>query len=545
MATQPSTSVLPMPLQGFAQLPMQQKLAAIVGAAIVIALIAATWNWSRQPDYAVLFSNLSDKDGGAIVTALQQQNVQYKFSEGGGAILVPGNMVHDVRLRLASQGLPRGGHVGFELMETQKVGQSQFNEQVTYQRALEGELARSIQSLAAVQGARVHLAIPKQTGFLREDHKPTASVLLNVFPGRTLDPSQVAGIVHLVASSVPQMIPSNVSVVDQSGKLLSSQPDLARSQGLDPTQLKYVHELEQSYIERIESILVPITGLGNAEAQVTADIDFSQIEQTAETFKPNQAPDQTAIRSQQTSESATREAGAAGVPGALTNQPPAPATAPITAPPAPGTPAAANAPLPLNSRKDATINYEVDKTIRHVKQPVGAIKRLSVAVVVNFKKETAKDGKVTNKALSEAEMKQINDLVREAMGFSKERGDTLNVVNSAFAAPNKEVIPDTPLWKNPELIHGLKDAGKLLLFAGLAAYLFFGFVRPYLRRLSENARLAAQRQAEFAEQAAVYHGPGSQAAIGYDHKLTNARELAKQDPKMVANVIKDWVGSNP
>ena len=554
-----SAAVLPMSLQGFAQLPSRQKIAAMVSAAAIVAALAGAWLWAKQPDYAVLFSNLSDKDGGAIVAALSQQNVPYKFSEGGGAILVPSGQVHDARLRLASQGLPKGGMVGFELMETQKLGISQFAEQVNYQRALEGELARSIQSLAAVQAARVHLAIPKQSGFLRSEQKPSASVLVNLHAGRLLDSGQVAGIVHLVSSSVPQLVADNVTVIDQNGNLVSGLRDPLRGAGLDPNQLKYVQELEKGYIQRIEGILVPIAGPGNVRAQVSADVDFSETEQTAESYKPNGAADTNAIRSQQSSESASREPGAAGVPGALSNQPPAPATAPITTPPAPGTPtgqpasaagqagavAAASQP-PLNMRKESTTNYEVDKTIRHVRQPTGTVKRLSVAVVVNHRRLVAPDGKISAKPLSEAEMKQINELTREAMGFSKDRGDTLNVANTPFETGAREVLPETPFWKDPGVISLARELGKYLLFGGLAAYLFFGVGRPFLRDMAQRAeRDWETRELTAPPEATAGRLPGAAAGmLSYDQKLLGAREIAKQDPQLVATVIKDWVGGN-
>ena len=521
------------------RLPMPQKLSAIVVLALVAALVVVGWNWSRAPSYAVLFSNISERDGGAIIGALQQMNVPFKFSESGGAILVPQQQVHEMRLRLASQGLPKGGLVGFEIMETQKLGLSQFIEQINFQRALEGELSRSIQSLAAVQGARVHLAIPKQTAFLRDEQKPSASVLVNIHAGRNLEPGQVAGIVHLVASSVPLLTPDHVSVIDQNGNLLSSEAGRGRGAGLDASQLKYVQEIEASTIARIENILSPIVGPGNIRAQVTADVDFSQAEQVAETYKPNPATD-TAIRSQQISEAgAGAQQGASGVPGALSNQPPAPATAPIVAPAA-GTPAAAQAAAAqqANARKDATINYELDKTIRHVRQSVGAIKRLSAAVVVNQRKETAQDGKVSYKPLTAKELAQINDLVKEAMGYNKDRGDTLNVANSPFATGEKEVAPDTPVWKNPTLIGWLLEGLKYLAFAGLAGYLFFGMVKPFLRGLMERAMTMPEPVAEGAGQAM----PTGQ--VGYEQKVEMARDLARQEPKVVANVIKEWVGGN-
>jgi flagellar M-ring protein FliF len=535
--------------QNFSRLPARHKLAIMLVLAVVAAVLAATWLWARTPSYAVLFSNLSERDGGAIIGALQQQNIPYKFSEGGGAILVPAHQVHDTRLRLASQGLPKGGLVGFELMETQKLGVSQFLEQVNYQRALEGELARSIQSLAAVAGARVHLAIPKQSAFLRDEQKPSASVLVNLHPGRSLEPAQVAGITHLVSSSVPHLTSANVNVIDQSGSLLSGASDNLRTAGLDPTQLKYVKDLELSYIKRIEDILTPITGPGNLRAQVAADVDFSQAEQTAETYRPNQTPNQPSIRSQQTSESATTQPGAAGVPGALSNQPPAPATAPLTTPPAPGTPAAttsASNAQPMNTRKDATTNFELDKTIRHVKQSVGTIKRLSVAVVVNHKTEKLADGKTKTTPLSDAQMKQINALVKEAMGYNTERGDTLNVANSPFDSGTKEPIPDTPIWKDPETVGFGKDLGKYLVIAGLTAYLLFGVLRPLVRGVvqrleSDHDAFSAQAQLTHDASGAVLPSP---AVIAYDQKLANVKAIAKQDPKLVANVIKDWVGNN-
>ncbi|MGL4408530.1 MAG: flagellar basal-body MS-ring/collar protein FliF, partial [Zoogloea sp.] len=295
----PPSSVYSQVLENIRNLSQRQKLAAATALAASIALIVGVLLWSRQPDYSVLFSNLAEKDGGAVVASLQQQNVPYKFSENGSAILVPAAQVHDLRLRLAAQGIPKGGLVGFELMETQKLGLSQFHEQVNYQRALEGELSRTITSLAAVAGARVHLAIPKQTAFLRDEQKPTASVMVNLHQSRSLDKAQVAGIVHLVASSVPNLTNDNVSVIDQDGNLLTKKSDPLRMATLDATQIKYTRELEDGYIQRINDLLTPLFGTGNFKAQVTADVDFNQTEQTAETYRPNTAPDQQAIRSQQ------------------------------------------------------------------------------------------------------------------------------------------------------------------------------------------------------------------------------------------------------
>lgn len=535
---------LPLTLDAFAHLSARQKIGAMVAIALALALLVGGWLWAKDPPYGIVFANLSERDGGQIVAALQQQNIPYRISEGGTAILVPVGQVHDVRLRLASQGLPKGGLVGFELMETQKLGISQFAEQINYQRGLEGELARSIQSLAAVKGARVHLAIPKQTAFLRDEQKPTASVLLALHPGRTLEPSQVAGIVHLVSSSVPQLNPAHVSVVDQDGNLISQQSDPQKNAGLDPTQIKYVREMEQSYIKRVEDILAPVVGAGNVRAQVAVDIDFSQIEQVAETYRPNPSPE-TAIRSQQTVESGLGQPPAVGVPGALSNQPPVPATAPITTPAAPGTPGGTTttANSQNNYTRNATINYEVDKTVRHTKGMPGTIRRLSVAVVVNHKTDVAKGGKA--KPLTEAELKQVNALVQEAVGFSKDRGDTVNISNVAFAPEEKTAIPDTPIWKDPALFALAKEASKWIIYALVALIVWSKVFKPLFAMFAaaaERVKAEEAAQAELAmETAEVHAGHGRRP---YEAKLQQARDLAKQDPKVVANVIKEWVGGN-
>jgi flagellar M-ring protein FliF len=537
-------------LVGFAQTTGGRNFFLMLGVAAVVAVMSAVWMWGKQPEYRVLFANFSDRDGGAIVAALQQMNVPYKFAEGGGAILVPAEQVHDARLKLASQGLPKGGSVGFELMENQKLGVSQFHEQVNFQRALEGELARSIQSVAAVQAARVHLALPKASVFVRDQQKPTASVLLNLHAGRTMDPQQVSAIVHLVASSVPDLPIKNVTVVDQNGNLLSDAGRNAAGNTLDPSQLKYVDELQQSIVKRIESILTPILGPGNVRAEATADIDFSHSEQAAEVYKPNQTPATSAIRSQQSSESINGNgATASGVPGALSNQPPAPATAPLTAPAAgaAGTPGTAPGAAPTAVQKDMTVNYEVDKTVRYVQQPMGGVKRLSVAVVVNYKKEVDKAGKVTMKPLSEAEKTQITDLVREAMGFNKDRGDSLNVVNSPFAQPVKEAIVEPPIWKQPGMQDLALTVGKYLVAGLVLLYLFFKVLKPLLARIGGELMPPPPQALPEPDDVVVELShdtePMGTRPRTYQDNLDAAKTLARNDPKMVANVVKAWVGN--
>ena len=352
------------------------------------------------PDWRVLYANLADKDGGAIIAQLSQMNIPYKYTEGGAAILVPADKVHDTRLRLASQGLPKGSVVGFEMMESNRFGMTQFQERLTFQRGLEGELTRSIQALSSVQSARVHLALPNQNGFFREQQKPSASVLVSLYPARSLDRTQIAGIVHLVASSVPELSPSAVSVLDDTGKLLSAPADgSGDARGVDAEQLQYTQNIEQSFTRRILDILEPIVGKGNVRAQVTADVDFSQTESTSESHRPNQTPDSGAVRSQQlveTGAGAGGAAGPAGVPGAVTNQPPGNATAPINGPAqtlaAAGTAGAgALGARGAGGKRESIINYEVDKTVRVVRGGTGQVRRLSAAVVVNH--QAGKDDK--------------------------------------------------------------------------------------------------------------------------------------------------------
>lgn len=545
-----------------ARLSNQQKILLMVAIAAIIALAVASNTWVKQADYRVLFSNISERDGGAIIASLEQMNVPYRFSESGSAILVPSASVHESRLRLATQGLPKGGGVGFELMENQKFGISQFAEQVNYQRGLEGELARTIQAIGAVQVARVHLAIPKPTVFVREELKPSASVLLNMYPGRSLEPSQIAGIQNLVAASVPSLAVASVTIIDQSGAMLSQLKSKLMEAGLDPTQITYVQELEASAIKRIQDILSPIVGRDNVHVQVAADVDFSQSEQTAETHRPNTTPPDISIRSQQTSESASTTPSALGVPGALSNQPPVPATAPLTQPAVPPTPAVGattgqplpgqldaagvQAPInsvaqPINTRKDSTINYEVDKTIRHTKQAIGSIKRLSAAVVLNHRK----DAKGTAKPLADTELKQINELVKEAMGFNQDRGDTVSVANAPFASSEKS-DSEIALWKDPDMLALAKELFKYAAIALIAAYLLFKVIMPLIKTmmtpppkpagvtLGGNVNIVSDDEE---------NGKPS-AAVALEQKLGQARDLAQQDPKVVANIIKDWTSSN-
>lgn len=554
----------------FFQTPMGKMVVRGAAVAGILALILILWMWNKEPDYKVLFANYTDKDGGAITAALDQMQVKYKLAEGGQAILVPSDQVHNVRLRLAQQGLPKGGNVGFEVMENQKLGVSQFLEQVNYQRALEGELARSIQSIGAVESARVHLALPKPSVFVRDQQKPTASVILQLHANRMIDPAQVSAIVHLVASSVPELSPANVTVVDQAGNLVS---DLNKNgsaannaKNLDASQLKYVQEMQKQVVKQVESIITPIVGEGNVRAEAVADVDFSAIEQAAETYKPNSPPAASAIRSQQSSEtSGNASQNAGGIPGALSNQPPGVATAPLTTTPpgaagAPGQPGAGAA-AGANAgptHKESTTNYEVDKTVRYEQKAMAGLKRMTVGVVVNYRRTVDKNGKVSVKPLSADEMAKINSLVREAMGYNQDRGDSVSVANAPFDGVDKEPEPPLEWWRDPANLPLAKELAKFLITALILLYILLRIVRPMMRPVFKKIDEINEPEPEpEPEPIAEPLGPTPEELLAeeiakmeentartYRDNLALAKKLATEDPRIVANVIKEWIGNN-
>lgn len=551
-----------------ARLRANPRIPLIVAAAAVVAIVIAMVLWAKQPSYSVLYNNLTDEDGGAIVTQLTQMNIPYRFAENGGALMVPEANVHELRLRLAQQGLPKGGSVGFELLDKEKFGISQFSEQVNYQRALEGELARTIESLGPVKSARVHLAMPKPTLFVREQKAPSASVTLTLQPGRALDEGQIQAIAHMVSSSVAGLPPGNVTVVDQTGRLLTRSDNAGRD--LNDAQLKYSSEVEARYQQRIEAILNPILGQGNVHAQVTAQINFDTSEQTDEKYQPNANPSNTAIRSRQTSTS--DQSGSpypGGVPGALSNQPAPANTAPVTTPnnnAANGqnangqnnaannatqtTSTAAASSAPTNSRRDDTVNYELDRSIRHTKVNVGDVQRLSVAVVVNFRA----DDKGKAVALNEQQLKQIEDLTREAMGYSQTRGDSVNVVNSQFNT-TETVTADLPFWQQQSFFDQLMNAGKWLLIALVAFILYRKLVRPHLVRKQAAEKAAAEavaaRAAAQQPEEEAFNVQLSKDELDQERKSNNRmsaevmsqriRDMSENDPRVVALVIREWM----
>lgn len=526
------------------------KVIFAIAAAAAISIVVALLLWARSPDYRLLYSNISDQDAGTVVAQLSQMQIPYRFEEHGGAILVPADQVYEARLKLAQQGLPKGGAVGFELMDQEKFGISQFSEQVNYQRALEGELSRTIDTLGPVSNVRVHLALPKASLFVREQKQPSASVTLTIASGRTLDPNQVNAIAYLVSSAVPGLNPSHVTIVDQSGQLLTQ----SGGQATQASQLKYTSEIESDYQRRILAILAPVVGASNVRAQVTAQLDFTEHEQTSEQYQPNSTPDKMAIRSRQNSSS---EQGGrnvvGGVPGALSNQPPAPTTAQIEQPAAndgaenqvqaTAANAAATSTTPYSQRNDETTNYEVDKTLTHIRKNAGTLMRISAAIVVNYQLNE----KGESVGLSKEQLDQINVLAKEAIGFSSTRGDTLNIVNAPFSTLDDAVTP--PLWEQPAFINTLLTALRYLLVLVVAWVLWRKAVQPFWIKHHEMAlqRLELEKEARQAEIDAKSRRTEDSLRAKAEQKLqseTNMqklRELAEHDAQIIALVIRQWI----
>lgn len=543
----------------------------MVAGAASVAIIVALLMWARAPDYRVLYSNLSDSDGGRIVSELESRGVPYQFSQGGQALLVPGDEVHGLRLQLAEAGLPRGGNVGFELMDDQAFGISQFAEQVNYQRGLEGELMRSMESLGPVERARVHLALAQQSVFVREREAAKASVILTLHPGRLLSDGQVSAIVHMVSSSVQELSAEDVTVVDQNGRLLSTQS--AGRNDLDGSQLEYIEEVEHSYRRRIESILIPLLGRDNVRAQVAAQIDFSRREETAERFGPNEPPNEAAVRSRQASASYNGDEGLAqGIPGALSNVPPGAAPSPIELPEGEeglDEEAQQAALQAINTlRQDEVINYEVDRSVSHVQHRLGQVQRLTAAVVVNYRDDINEEGERVRVPLSDVELAQIQRLVRQAMGFSVDRGDEIEVVNSRFSISEEET-PSLEWWQSPD-IHALALTIGRYLLVGLAALLLYLLIlRPLIKRHTQSpvptaAGPGANLQVQIGDGEGEAQADGEEAADAtgeaggtyepprkrrrksseYEQNLNDLREMAQEDPRMVAMIVRSWMNKH-
>lgn len=567
----------------------------LVASAFALAIVVSLLLWAKRPNYEVLFSNVEAQDGGTIIQQLSQMNVPYQFADNGGTILVPQELVFETRMKLAQQGLPRAGSIGFELLDQDKFGISQFTEQVNYQRALEGELSRTIESLNPVVSARVHLAIPKPSLFVREQSTPSASISLKLYNGRTLDESQINAIVYLVSGSVAKLSADNVTIVDQNGRLLTSSN--SSSSKTNTQNLKIVEELENRLQRNVENILAPVVGNGNVRAQVTVDMDFAVMEVTSELYGPNQPPDNTpAVRSRQISQSNQSEAlDAGGVPGALSNQPTPLATAPINpANPATqanqqavGTPPGAQtntadqtqAPKSGASRRDELINFEVDRTIRHSQEQVGQIQRLSVAVVVNY--ITNPDGEKI--PLTPEQRTEIESLVKQAVGFNDKRpqgSDSVTIVNTPFANLDP-AEPVVPIWKQQRFIDLAISVLRYLLVLIVALVLWRKFIKPFVKKKSDEVNsnntvtegstlsndisgmsdgsepivlqqlsggltgtpLSSSDFSGLTSDDLVRH-KRSQQRVTTEVKIQRIRDLADKDPRVVALVIRQWISNN-
>ncbi|MEA3178279.1 MAG: flagellar M-ring protein FliF [Gammaproteobacteria bacterium] len=557
---------LPTPAQGLQA--TLKPLLLLVGIAMAVAAGVTVVLWSRGPTYSMLYANLGTQDQAQITQALDAAQIPYRMAPGSNSIEVPAERLNDARLKLAGQGLPEGGG-GFALMDKDPgFGVSQFMENARYQHALEAELARTIAALRPVEGARVHLAVPRQSAFVRDHKGASASVFLQLKQGRRLEQEQIQAIVNLVASSIPDLEANQVTVVDQQGRLLSS-PEGHDQFAMREQQYDMIHRLEDDYAQRIEALLVPLVGPGRVRAQVVAQMDMAVTEEAHEQYKP----DSQIIRSEQTSESVTKDAsGTQGVPGALTNQPPAAGVAqppPSTTPPKPAgaaagaTGAATAATSPVggatgvgateSSNKQATKNYEIDRTVAYTKQPAGRLRRVTVAVLIDNLRSVGKDGKSKETPISKEQLDHINQLVKDAVGYDETRGDSVNVVNASFTqdttpAPAEGALESRKIWESPLFLDIAKIVGGLVVLLVLV----LSVIRPLVKNLIGPTAQQMQVQVlprntatpEAAPNTPALPSAAQQAAVTHEQQVMQARTLVNQDPKRVAQVVRGWVAKD-
>ncbi len=536
-------------LNNLTALSVAKQISLVIALAATIALIVGLLFWSQSKPYSLLFGSMDPKDLSEVVQTLEQQGVDYQIDHTSGGILVPTDQVPALRLKMAAAGYPKEAATGYQLLDIEQgFGISQFKETTQYHRALEGELAKSVSSLNAVKSARVMLGIPKRSVFVRKRQKPSASVVVKLYPGRSLNEEQVSAIVHMVASSVPNMDSKSVTVVNQQGNLLTSH-SVSTGMTMSMKQLDYTRSVEETLSHRIVSLLSPIVGGEHkVRAQVTAELDFTQQEQTRENYEP----DPEAIRSEQLQKEINRNEGPVGIPGALTNQPPRAGLAPEE-----GYTGANNDPNLKSSSEKKTVNYELDKTISHIKSAVGNIHRLSVAVVLDDKTHLNEEGEVVRTPLTEEELLRFRRLVSDTVGLDETRGDTLSIVNASFIVAQEEVFESIPIWQESWFLDLVKQ-----VLAGLAVLIIiFGVIRPMLKDLSKKEETyleypedvvdeeetlentdeiakALEDMNKEVEQTADEVGAGSEE----EHLLLErVRELAAENPKMAAHVIKQWL----
>jgi flagellar M-ring protein FliF len=519
-------------LGGVFRIPAVHQVLLLVGVAAAVAAGFAIVLWSQTPGYTQLYSDLDTADAAQVAESLRAAGIEYKLDTGSGVVLVAESRLHDARLELASQGLPQGNAAGMDMISEQSsFGVSQFMEGARYQHALEAELARTISHLGAVSDARVHLAMPKQSAFMRDQKGASASVLLQLYRGRELEPDQASAIVHLVASSIPNLNASSVTLIDQHGRLLSTAGE-QMSDAQAANQFRHAQRLEESYKRRIEELLTPLVGPGRVRAQVVANLDFTVTEETRESFDPSR----TAIRSEQTSQTERRANGVldGGIPGALSNQPPE-----TVADNQGQGEVSATVTEPLNSSRSSTRNFEVDRTISHVRPQPGTIRRLSVAVLVDDSPldNTSSDAQ---SSMSDAELERFTTLVKEAVGFDESRGDTVVVMNAAFRnLPQPVAMAEPKFWEKP----ALRDTFKQVLGVVLVLILAFGLVRPFLRSLMAGGPpMSGEYIAAGGGGAQMRSGGNLQIpAPNYDEKVAAAKNMAGHDPARVAAVVRKWV----
>ncbi|MDR6936613.1 MULTISPECIES: flagellar basal-body MS-ring/collar protein FliF [unclassified Luteibacter] len=548
-------------LKSLAQTPAARQLFMLAGIAGAVAIGIAAVMWSRAPNYGLLYGGLEQKDAAAVTQALQAGNTPYTLSTDGSSIFVPAADVAGVRLKLAGQGLPQGSAASAVPQTDSPFGMSDMAERSRYQSLLENDLSNTIAGLQSVRAARVHLALPKPSAFIRDNKPASASVVVTLYPGRQLDQGQVAAIVHLVAASVPDLDTRQVSVIDQAGNLLTvSDPDSASAIG--DSRLRLSNRIEATYTQRVEDLLTPLVGAGKVRAQVFADLDFSQTEKASETFNH----DNPALRSEQTSsDTRTEPANNGGVPGALSNQPPNTGANATAANPAAGGKAGAQTAstqatqTPTQQTQNATRNYELDRTVSHVTDPAGKVARLSVAVVVDNKQVPDKDGKTKSVPFTPEELTRLTELTKNAVGFSAARGDSVSVINEAFHGNVAEEAPQsTPFWERP----GMLDLIKQGLGVMIALIVGFFVLRPILKGLLKPAPLAMNNVALAGPMPTVSVmvddddmtpdrvSTGSQAQLGspallaYEQKVGLAKRMAAENPKQVAQVVKSWVSDD-
>ncbi len=537
----------------------------LLGLALAVAIGVTVAMWTQEPNYTLLYGSLAQKDAAEVAAAIRSAGVDYKLDAQTGSIMVPADKVDELKLKLASQGLPQGSPVGLEILQQdQSLATSQFVEKARYNHALEQELARTISSIGVVETARVHLALPKQSVFVRKNTKPSASVMVKLYPGRVLEKNQIASIVHIIAASIPKLSPSQVTVVDQHGNLLSDLQDNSEL-SLSNKEFEYARKVEQHFQHQILSLLEPIVGVGKVKAQVSVDMDFTKVDSAQESYNPEKK----VVRSEQISEDEKNTAGASGIPGALSNQPPGEGTT--------NNPTGGAEKDIINQSRNLVKNYEIDKEIKHVKKQVGELRRISVAVVVDNPSKTDADGKVTVTPFSDEQLLQMKNIIKDAIGFVEERGDRVNITNASFLIPEVEPLPEQAIWEQA----WFQQLVKQVLGGLFVIVLLLTVIRPLIKALttktlridehgnpldeygnpivpkSEEKQQEEGMEGELQGQELLEdikeHGNDhselknlleTTTESSYEDKLEFTRLMIKDDPKRVANVIKKWVEDN-